>query len=55
MVVGNKEKIKANAFDAKNVQNLSVKDLAQGGLGRIVVYTEDAIKDLQHKFEGEKK
>ena len=46
IVVGKDEKLKANAFDVANVKNLSVNDLAKGGVGRLTVYTENAIKDL---------
>ena len=45
-VIGEKEKLKANAFDVKDVKSLGVTDLAQGGLGRLTVYTEEAIKEL---------
>ena len=45
-VTGNKEKLKTNAFEIKNVKNLSVVDLAKGGVGRLTVYTENAIKEL---------
>jgi hypothetical protein len=29
--------------------------LAKGGLGRVAIYTEGAIKELENKFEGKKK
>lgn len=45
-VVGKKEKIKTTAFDVVNVKDLSVVDLANGGLGRLTIYTEEAIKSL---------
>lgn len=54
LVVGKDEKIKTTAVDVKNVKNLSVVDLAKGGQGRLVIYTENAIKDLQNKL-GDKK
>jgi len=47
IVVGENEKMKTNAFDVANVKNLGVKDLAEGGMGRLVVYTENAIKKLE--------
>jgi large subunit ribosomal protein L4e len=50
-VTGNKEKIKSKAFETRNVQNLSVNDLARGGLGRLTVYTENAIKELGEKLK----
>lgn len=46
LVIGKDEKLKANAFDVKNVKNLSVVDLADGGVGRLTLYTENAIKNL---------
>ena len=48
-VIGEKEKLKTNAFDVKTVKNLGIKDLAQGGLGRLTVYTEQAIRELASK------
>lgn len=50
LVVGEKENVKTKSFDVVNVKNLGVQDLANGGLGRLAVYTEDAIK-----FLGERK
>ncbi len=46
-VIGEKEKLKTTAFDVQKVKNLKIKDLAQGGLGRLTVYTEEAIKELE--------
>ncbi|MCK4647843.1 50S ribosomal protein L4 [Candidatus Pacearchaeota archaeon] len=54
-VVGEKEKLKTNTFDVKKVKNLGIKDLAQGGLGRLTMYTEQAIKELENKFKENKK
>jgi len=50
IVIGKDEKLKTKQFDVINVKNLSVNDLAKGGLGRLVIYTEEAIK-----FLGERK
>ena len=55
IVTGNKEEINAGSFDVKNVHNLSIKDLAEGGLGRLTIYTENAIKEIGEKFGGNKK
>jgi len=49
LVVGNDEKIKTNAVDVSKVKMLSVIDLAKGGVGRLTIYTEQAIKDLAEK------
>ena len=46
LVVGENEKLKTGVFDIVNAKKLSVVDLAKGGAGRLVVYTENAIKDL---------
>lgn len=47
IVIGKNEKLKTNAFEVVNVKNLGVNDLAKGGLGRLTLYTEQAIKDLE--------
>ncbi|MAG79149.1 50S ribosomal protein L4 [Candidatus Pacearchaeota archaeon] len=51
LVIGNKEKLKANAFDITSTQKLSVNDLAKGHPGRITLYTEQAIKELGEKLK----
>lgn len=53
-IVGKDEKLKTGLFDVKKANELSVSDLAKGGLGRIAVYTEEAVKELENKL-GEKK
>ena len=53
LVIGNNEELKTNLIDIKNVKSLNVTDLANGGVGRLTIYTEEAIKDLNDKF-GEK-
>jgi large subunit ribosomal protein L4e len=49
MVLGEKEKLKINAFDVINVKKLGINELAKGGLGRLTIYTEKAIKNLEDK------
>ncbi len=49
IVIGKDEKLKTNAFEVVNVKNLGVTDLARGGLGRLTLYTEQAIKYLGDK------
>ena len=51
IVTGNKEEMKARNFDVKSVKNLSVVDLSEGGLGRLTIYTEEAIKELGEKLK----
>ncbi len=55
IVTGKDEKLKTTAFDVKSVSNLSVTDLAKGGAGRLAVYTEQAIKDINEKYGESKK
>lgn len=50
LVTGDKEKIKTNIIDVKNVGGLNVTDLAIGGVGRLTMYTEEAISELAKKF-----
>jgi large subunit ribosomal protein L4e len=50
LVIGNKENVKIKSFEVKQVKELGTTDLARGGLGRLTVYTENAIKDIQTKF-----
>ena len=51
IVVADDEKLKTTAFDVVQVKNVGVNDLALGGPGRLTVYTEKAIKDLEEKFK----
>lgn len=55
LVIGKNEKVKVNSIDVANVKTLGVNDLAKGGVGRLVVYTEEAVKDLENKFEVKEK
>ncbi len=49
LVLGNDEELKTKLFEVKKTNELNVVDLANGGLGRLAVYTEKAIKDLGEK------
>ncbi len=51
LVVGNKEKLKTNLIDVKGVKGLNVTDLANGGVGRLTMYTEEAIKEIGEKIK----
>jgi large subunit ribosomal protein L4e len=51
IVVGDKEKIQTKVFEVVSIKNLSISDLSRGGLGRLTLYTEQAIKDLGKKFK----
>lgn len=48
-VIGEKEKLRTGLIEVKNTKNLNITDLARGGLGRLTVYTEDAIKEIGEK------
>jgi large subunit ribosomal protein L4e len=50
-VIGNKEKLKTNMIDVKNVERLNITDLANGGVGRLTLYTEEAIKNLGERIK----
>ena len=50
IVTGEKENMKVSGVDVKKSNNLGVIDLASGGPGRIVVYTEQAVKDLEERL-----
>ncbi len=50
LVVGNKEKINTNVIDVKNVRGLNVTDLANGGVGRLTIYTEEAIREIGERI-----
>ncbi|MBU4308701.1 MAG: 50S ribosomal protein L4 [Nanoarchaeota archaeon] len=45
-VIGKKEKFKTSKFDVVGTNELSILDLAKGGIGRLTIYTEEAIKEL---------
>lgn len=51
IVVGNKEEIKTKRIDSVKVNALSVTDLAKGGVGRLTIYTEEAVKELGEKLK----
>ncbi len=50
-VLGKKESLKTRSFEVKKAQDLSVINLAKGGIGRLTIYTEQAIKELGNKFK----
>lgn len=50
LVTGDKEKLKTKIIDVKNVRGLNVTDLANGGVGRLTMYTEEAISELAKRF-----
>nr|AJS13345.1 50S ribosomal protein L4P, large subunit ribosomal protein L4e [uncultured archaeon] len=56
LVVGEKEKLKTSLIDVKNAKELNVTDLANGGVGRLTIYTENAINEIGQRYKslGEK-
>ncbi len=53
-VTGNKEDKKIQGIDVKKASQLSVSDLASNG-ARLVIFTEEAIKDLNEKLNKKNK
>lgn len=51
MVLGKSEKLKTNAFEVVQGDLLNITDLARGGLGRLTIYTENAIKEIGEKLK----
>ncbi len=55
LVVGKNELLKTNSFDVVDVKSLGVTDLAKGGVGRLTIYTEGAVRELANKFTSSSK
>jgi len=56
LVIGKNEKAPANGkIEIQKALEVSVSDLARGGLGRLTMYSEKAIEELKNRTEGEKK
>ena len=51
IVLGKDEKIKSKSLDHVNVKNLNVIDLAKGSPGRLTIYTEQAINELNERYK----
>jgi len=51
LVTGDKEKTRTNVIDVTNAKALNVTDLANGGAGRVTIYTEEAIKNLGERIK----
>ena len=51
IVVPKNEKFKINGIDVKQADKVSVLDLAKGGPGRITLYTENAIKQIEERVK----
>ena len=46
LVLGEKDKMKSKLVEVAKVKNIGINDLARGGLGRLTIYSEGAINDL---------
>ncbi|MFW6233153.1 MAG: 50S ribosomal protein L4 [Nanoarchaeota archaeon] len=55
LVVGENENFNTKNIDIRKTKELSVLDLAKGGAGRLTVYTESAIKELENKLKEKSK
>ena len=51
IVTGSNEKLKIKEIETKKVNNLSITDLAGGGLGRLTLYTENSIKEFAERLK----
>ena len=51
IVIGKDEELKISCIDVKKAKEVGINDLATGGLGRLTLYTEGAIKELEKRFE----
>ncbi len=51
LVIGKGEEFKTGLFEIKKSNSLNVTDLAKGGLGRLVIFSEEAIKELKERLK----
>ena len=51
VVIGKNEKLNINGIDVKQADKVSIIDLAKGGPGRLTLYTENAIKQLEERVK----
>jgi large subunit ribosomal protein L4e len=54
IVIGKEENLDLSGFDVRTADKLSIIDLANGGAGRLTIYTEKAIKELEERIQNEK-
>ncbi len=50
LVTGNDENVKTKMFEIVPAKDVGITDLARGGLGRLTVYTENAVKDIDKRL-----
>jgi len=53
LVIGDKQDKKINGIEVKKVKEVKITDLADNG-ARLVMFTEDAVKDMETRISGEK-
>jgi len=53
-VIGNKDSKKIKGIDIKKVNDLKIKDLSPNNKARLILFTDQAIIDLQKRIEGGK-
>ena len=51
LVSGDNESIRIMGIDVQRAGNLAIEDLAEGRAGRLVIYTENAIRELEKRIE----
>lgn len=51
IVIGKDENLKTRSFEVEKASTLGVNELARGGVGRLTLYTENAIKELGEKLK----
>jgi len=55
-VLGSKESMKRKGIEVVNIDELRISDLAPNGEpGRVTFYTEEAVKEIEERFNGGKK
>jgi large subunit ribosomal protein L4e len=50
-VKSEKEDIRLSGIDVRNAKNISILDLAKGGPGRLTMYTENALNELEERLK----
>jgi large subunit ribosomal protein L4e len=51
LAIGNKEEMKISSIEVKKAKDIKLEDLASNG-ARLVIFTEEAVKDLENKING---
>jgi len=51
LITGKDDNVSASVVEIVQAKNLSVMDLASGGVGRLTIYTKSAIKELEERLK----